>query len=154
MENISQKKNLPQIIINKNQIVPIRESCENSERTEEELAAFKALSFLEPINRREIVRYSVLKGPRVSCKRHTIPTVDGMEMYFILEIEKIIFFMFLNRGEYMLKEISGRRRRFVENARKTHYYFEMLKVVEIGSSIYAMIALIFSILAVFIFYCF
>lgn len=50
----------------------------------------------------------------------------------------------------MTKEISGRRRRFVENARKTHYYFEMLKVAELGCSIYACIGLVFSILAVYL----
>lgn len=50
----------------------------------------------------------------------------------------------------MTKEICGRRRRFVENARKTHFYFQMLQVAELGCTIYSLIGLIFSILAVII----
>jgi len=52
------------------------------------------------------------------------------------------------RGAFVTQELCGRRHRFVENARKTQYYFEMMKVAEIGCAIYSMIGLIFSIMGV------
>lgn len=47
-----------------------------------------------------------------------------------------------------MSEFVGKRRKFVENARKTRFWFERLKIAELSCAVMALIGVIFSVIAV------